>query len=105
MYKRYIPNILTWSPHFGAGFSKINRESGKEMVRWVGQTVAPATRNDNGWAHNVRSYVVGRGVKDLRTGIQRADIDAVLGGDIDCFLTEALVLNVGKARECRAVPE
>ena len=59
-------------------------------MRWSNDTIARQTRSPAGWGRQVRSYVEGVGVKDLRTGVRVADMDAVLDGDIDPFLRAAL---------------
>ena len=60
------------------------------MTRWVGNTIAPAKRSDSfGARPNVRSYVEGRGAKDLRTGVE-ADLQSTLDGELDHFLKAAL---------------
>ena len=44
------------------------------------------------WRHQVRSYAPDLGwVKDLRTGLERIDVPAVLDGDIDEFLIAATI--------------
>ena len=47
---------------------------------------------DNGWGSQIRSYVLQpyRMVKDLRTGEETGNTDAVLDGDIDRFVTAYL---------------
>ncbi len=47
---------------------------------------------ENGWGSQIRSYVLQpyKMVKDLRTGAESANADAVLDGDIDMFLNEYL---------------
>jgi peptide chain release factor 2 len=46
---------------------------------------------DIGWGNQIRSYVLDQSrVKDLRTGLENAQPDAVLNGDLDDFLEESL---------------
>lgn len=74
------------------------------MAKWSGNTLGPQKRSDAGWAHQIRSYVQGRGVKDLRTGTE-ADFDATVDGNIDDFLREGLAWRGNKPRSPKAIPE
>ena len=49
------------------------------------------TKSDIGWGHQIRSYVLDQSrIKDLRTGIEESNCDAVLDGDINEFLEASL---------------
>jgi peptide chain release factor 2 len=49
-------------------------------------------KSDIGWGHQIRSYVLQpyQMVKDVRTGVERGNAQAVLDGDLDPFLEAAL---------------
>src|SRR5680860_1919315 len=51
-----------------------------------------ASKTDIGWGHQIRSYVLQpyQLVKDLRTGAESTNPNAVLDGDIDAFIEAAL---------------
>ncbi|MCC7046481.1 MAG: peptide chain release factor 2, partial [Alphaproteobacteria bacterium] len=54
-------------------------------------------KSDIGWGHQIRSYVLQpyQIVKDLRTGVERGNAQAVLDGELDPFLEAALAQKVG----------
>jgi peptide chain release factor 2 len=55
-----------------------------------------AAKTEIGWGHQIRSYVLQpyQLVKDLRTGVQSTDPDAVLDGDLDDFIEASLAQRV-----------
>ena len=55
-----------------------------------------AAKTDIGWGHQIRSYVLQpyQMVKDLRTGIETSNTQAVLDGDLDDFMAAALAARV-----------
>ncbi|WP_460427720.1 peptide chain release factor 2 [Azotobacter armeniacus] len=49
------------------------------------------SKSDIGWGHQIRSYVLDQSrIKDLRTGIENSNCDAVLDGDLDDFIEASL---------------
>lgn len=55
-----------------------------------------ASKTEIGWGHQIRSYVLQpyQMVKDLRTGVETGNPDAVLNGDLDPFMAAALAARV-----------
>ena len=47
-------------------------------------------KDEAGWGKHIRSYVVGRGVTDHRTGHKSNDVDSVLDGDVGGFVDSYL---------------
>ena len=60
-----------------------------------------AGKSDIGWGRQIRSYVLQpyRLVKDLRTGVETGNAQAVLDGAIDIFIGAALAAQVGANRD------
>ncbi len=58
---------------------------------------AAASKTDIGWGHQIRSYVLQpyQMIKDLRTGMEDTDSQAVLDGHIDAFLESSLSHRLG----------
>ena len=59
-----------------------------------------AAKTEIGWGHQIRSYVLApyQLVKDLRTGVERGNPDAVLDGALDDFMAASLAQRVGATR-------
>ncbi len=59
-----------------------------------------SAKTDIGWGHQIRSYVLApyQLVKDLRTGVEKGNPDAVLDGALDDFMAAALAARVGATR-------
>ncbi len=60
-------------------------------------------KTEIGWGHQIRSYVLQpyQMVKDLRTGVETGNVQAVLDGDLDRFLEASLAARL-KGGEARA---
>jgi peptide chain release factor 2 len=63
-------------------YEKIQDEKRAEMERFYGE------KGDIGWGHQIRSYVFQpyQLVKDLRTGYETGNVQAVMDGDLDGFI-------------------
>ncbi|UYH50870.1 peptide chain release factor 2 [Candidatus Kirkpatrickella diaphorinae] len=59
-----------------------------------------AAKTDIGWGHQIRSYVLApyQLVKDLRTGVEKGNPDAILDGALDDFMSASLAQRAGATR-------
>lgn len=61
------------------------------------QHALEANKADIGWGSQIRSYVLDQSrIKDLRTGIENSNTQAVLDGDLDEFIEASLKMGVGQ---------
>ncbi len=63
-------------------YERLQDEKRSEMERFYGE------KGEIGWGYQIRSYVFQpyQMVKDLRTGVETSNIQAVMDGDIDLFI-------------------
>lgn len=62
------------------------------------QQALEASKSDIGWGSQIRSYVLDQSrVKDLRTGVETSNTQAVLDGALDQFIEASLKAGVGTA--------
>jgi len=63
-------------------------------------------KSEIGWGHQIRSYVLQpyQMVKDLRTGVETSNTQAVLDGDLDDFMAAALAARIKKAASADDAP-
>jgi peptide chain release factor 2 len=59
-----------------------------------------SAKTDIGWGHQIRNYVLApyQLVKDLRTGVEKGNPEAVLNGALDDFMAAALAARAGATR-------
>ncbi len=63
----------------------------EEQKRRVEQQKLEDSKADIGWGSQIRSYVLDQSrIKDLRTGVEKGDTQAVLDGDLDDFIEASL---------------
>ena len=62
------------------------------------QQALEASKSDIGWGSQIRSYVLDQSrIKDLRTGVETSNTQAVLDGDLDQFIEASLKAGVDVA--------
>jgi len=62
------------------------------------QQALEASKSDIGWGSQIRSYVLDQSrIKDLRTGVETTNTQAVLDGALDQFIKASLKAGVGQA--------
>jgi len=63
----------------------------EEQKRRAEAQQVEATKSDIGWGSQIRSYVLDQSrIKDLRTGVETGNTEAVLNGDLNRFIEESL---------------
>jgi len=59
--------------------------------RMADQKVVEDSKSDIGWGSQIRSYVLDQSrIKDLRTGVETGNTQAVLDGGLDQFIEASL---------------
>jgi peptide chain release factor 2 len=68
--------------------------------REAAATAVEDAKTEIGWGHQIRNYVLAPSqlVKDLRTGVEKGNPEAVLDGDLDGFMAAALAARAGATR-------
>ena len=63
----------------------------EQQKRRAESQAVEATKADVGWGSQIRSYVLDQSrIKDLRTGVETGNTEAVLNGDLNKFIEESL---------------
>jgi len=67
------------------------------------QQALEATKSEIGWGNQIRSYVLDQSrIKDLRTGVETGNTQAVLDGDLDQFIEASLKAGVGQPERAKS---
>jgi peptide chain release factor 2 len=76
-------------------YEKMEDEKRNEMEKFYGE------KGEMGWGYQIRSYVFQpyQMVKDLRTGMESGNVQAIMDGDIDLFINSWLRAGCPKARK------
>jgi len=67
----------------------------EQQKKMAEQASLEASKSDIGWGSQIRSYVLDQSrIKDLRTGVETSNTQAVLDGDLDPFIEASLKAGV-----------
>ncbi len=82
------------------GMLKARMYEAELQRREAAASATEATKTEIGWGHQIRNYVLApyQLVKDLRTGVEKGNPDAVLDGGLDDFMAAALAARAGATR-------
>jgi len=82
------------------GMLKARMYEAELQKREAAANATEATKTEIGWGHQIRNYVLApyQLVKDLRTGVEKGNPDAVLDGGLDDFMAAALAARAGATR-------
>lgn len=82
-------------------YEKTQDEKREQMEKFYGE------KGEMGWGHQIRSYVFQpyQMVKDLRTGVDTSNVQAVMDGDIDLFINAWLRAGGPTSRNKAAVDD
>ncbi len=82
------------------GMLKARMYEAELQKREAASSATEAAKTEIGWGHQIRSYVLApyQMVKDLRTGVETGNPEAVLDGGLDDFMAAALAARVGATR-------
>ncbi|WP_187312787.1 peptide chain release factor 2 [Buchnera aphidicola] len=59
------------------------------------QKIIESNKSDISWGNQIRSYILDHSkIKDLRTGIEKHDVQSILNGDLDDFIEKSLILGL-----------
>ena len=82
------------------GMLKARMYEAELQRREAASNATEALKTEIGWGHQIRNYVLApyQLVKDLRTGVEKGNPDAVLDGGLDDFMAAALAARAGATR-------
>jgi peptide chain release factor 2 len=82
------------------GMLKARMYEAELQKREAAAAITEAGKTEIGWGHQIRSYVLApyQMVKDLRTGVEKGNPDAVLDGGLDDFMAASLAARVSATR-------